>query len=215
MDKIDQVKSDLEYVQLLAPLWNFLSLSETPAQSDVIFVFGCIDMNIPKYAAKLWKAGFAGKILVTGDSGLMKSNEFNCTEAEAFADCIKKTGVPKENIFIESMAKNTGENVRFGMELLVKYNVNPKSLLLVARPFSMQRCVATFHKFYPNIKVTPCPAPGSIIDYVDRPRPEFALRLVAELDRLENYPALGFTAPIFIPATIREAANRIAETFNC
>ncbi|MDK2899135.1 MAG: hypothetical protein PWQ10_322 [Patescibacteria group bacterium] len=206
--------NDLDYINLIYPLWHFLSLSEKPVVADAIFVFGCIDMQVPAYAMKLWKGGFSKKILLTGESGVMKSSEFNGPEAVAFANYMQENGVPDSDIVIEPTAKNTGENVRFGMEMLAKNNITPKSLLLVSRPFCMQRCAATFKKQFPNVKTIACPVEGDVIDFIDRPKPEFALRLVSELDRLKRYPEQGFTVPIEIPIEISELATLIFNTYN-
>ena len=194
----------------MQPLWDFLAIAEAPAPADVIFVFGSQDFAVPARAAELYRDGHAPWILVTGSFGRMMRQVFAKPEALVFKDRIQAAGVPEAVIVAETEATNTLENTRLGMAALGRQGVRPRSALLVAKGFVMRRAVATFTRQCPDLQVRPCPPAGGLREARDRGRSAFAERLVAELDRLEQYAARGDISPEPIPPTVRAAARRIA-----
>ena len=79
----------------------------------------------------------------------------------------------------------------------------------VAKGFALRRCVATFARQHPEVRVHPCRPEASLETAFDRSPPEFAARLVAELERLERYAAQGDIEPQAIPPDVRAAARQI------
>jgi hypothetical protein len=90
-----------------------------------------------------------------------------------------------------------------GVRALRLAGIGVRRALLVAKPFSMRRCAATFRLRHLEVEPVCCPPQAPMPDFVERSRPAFAARLVAELDRLTHYPHLGYTAPDPIPAPRR------------
>ena len=205
---------DRQYVKLLANIWEFLAPSETVAVADAIFVFGGIDMLVPRWAADLWNQGVADRVLVTGNAGLFTREHFQAAEADVFAEEMIRLGVPESSIIRERAATNTGENVTLGMPLLAhEAGTCDLRLALVAKPFIMRRCIQTFAKHYPDIEVVPSPPPYGMLASIDRDRSTFALRLVAELDRLEAYAQKGFIEPVAIPQQVLDGAERVKREY--
>ena len=196
---------------LLQPLWDYLALSDTPRPADVIFVFGSADRAVPARAARLHRAGHAPRILVSCSFGRLTRGRFDRPEAHVFKAQLVADGVPAGAIVTEPAAANTLENIRFGMAALAARGLRPRSALLVARGFVMRRCVATFARQFPEVQVCPCPPEGPLRSAIDRPAPQFAARLVAELDRLERYAAQGDVQAQAVPAAVRRAARRVTE----
>ena len=196
-----------EYVRLLQPIWSYLCPIDTPAPSDVIFVFGSRGLEVPRRAAQLFAAGWAPRVLVSGRAGPMTEHVFDRPEALVFEDELVRLGVPASAVVTEVDAGNTLENVRFGMNALEAAGHRPRSALLVAKAFATRRCLATFARQHPGVQVRGCPPAGSLLDHLDRSRADFAARLVAELRRLDVYGAAGDIAPCAIPPAVRAAAR--------
>lgn len=197
------------YEALLAPVWDYLVRSDEPAPSDVIFVFGSHDLGVARRAAELYAASLASRVLLTGRLGLMTEGVFDKPEALVFKEELTRCGVPDHAIATEVRAGNTLENVRFGMTALRAAGQTPRSALLVAKPFAMRRCLATFARQYPAVTVRGCPPAGSLAEQRDRPRGAFAARLVGEIRRLDDYGITGDIERQVIPENVREAARRV------
>jgi uncharacterized SAM-binding protein YcdF (DUF218 family) len=197
------------YEALLAPIWAFLARTHDPAPSDVIFVFGSRDLDVPRRAAELYAAGLSSRVLVSGRLGPRTEHVFSKPEALVFKDELTTRGVPDSVITTEVDAGNTLENVRFGMSALRAAGETPRSALLVAKTFVMRRCLATFARHHPGVAVRGCPPAGSLAAQRDRPRAAFAARLVAEVRRLDEYGAVGDIEPQETPGTVRAAARRV------
>lgn len=193
----------------VGPLWDFLAVAEPPVRSDVIFVFGSQAFAVPARAADLYRAGHAPVVLVSGHFGTMTRAVFDRPEALVFRDRLVAEGVPAGAIVVETRAANTLENVRFGLDALRRDGIAVRSALLVAKPFVMRRCAATFARQAPGVRVRCCPPAADLEAAIDRPPAAFAARLVAELERLDRYAAAGDIEPQAVPAPVRAAARRI------
>ena len=200
---------DAAYARLMQPLWDYLTVVQAPAPADVIFVFGSQDLTVPARAAALHRAGQAPRVLVTGHYGRMTRDVFHQPEALVFRDQMVDAGVPAAAIVTESTARNTLENVRFGLAALHRRGDTVKSALLVAKGFVMRRCVATFAAQAPAVRVLACPPSARLRDGIDRTPLAFAARLVAELDRLERYGARGDIVRQTLPPAIRTTAKQL------
>lgn len=190
-------------------VWDFLAVSAEPQTSMGIFVFGGVSKSVPPMAAKLFKDGISDTILVTGGSGARTHLHFKRAEALEIRDALIDLGVPESAILTEESATNSGENVEFGMREFLSHRPFPSSLALVSAPFIMRRCLATFAKQFPMIHVIPCPPAGGAREHIDRSRAEFATRLVAEVDRLDEYSRQGYISDVLIPDSVRAACKKI------
>lgn len=201
--------NDKAYEQLLLPVWQYLVPEADPERSDVLFVFGGLGLEVPARAAQLYENGFAPLVVISGSSGPLTQGVFTKPEAQVFKEEMVRFGVPEDVIITENHATNTGQNVTLGMKALQAAGNNIASAILVAKSFIMRRCVATFNKQFPEVRLIPCPPRGSLIQFVDRPRREFAARMLAELQRLKDYGGKGFILEQQIPQEVRIAANLI------
>ncbi len=198
-----------ELVSLLDPLWKFLAVADAPVRSDVIFVFGSQDFRVPKHAASLYRCGYAPTVLVTGSFGRMTRDIFEKPEALVFKDVLVRSGVPLKSIVVESTAKNTLENVTRGLSLLRQNKVLCQSVLLVAKPFVMRRCAATFGLHAPTVSVSCCPYSEDLATSIDRAPIDFSRRLVAELDRIDRYARNGDIERQQISKELRIVAKKV------
>ena len=199
-----------DFERTVAPLWDYLAVSDAPDSADVIFVFGSQELAVPARAAALYRAGHAPVVAVSGHYGRMTRGIFPQPEALVFRDRLLEEGVPAAAIVTETAAGNTLENVRYGLAALRRRRLAVDSALLVAKPFVMRRCAATFAAQASGIRVRCCPPRTDLAGSIDREPAAFAARLVAELERLDRYGAAGDIARQTIPAAVRAAAERVA-----
>ncbi len=143
-----------EFNQTLQPIWDFLTVREEPELADAIFVFGSPFEVVARYAGDLFRNHLAPIILITGHvSSYAREFLHGTSEAKHFASVMRTAGVPEHALLVEERARNTGENVSFGMAMLRKRVPNLESLLLVAHPYHTRRCVATFFKLFPELRI--------------------------------------------------------------
>ena len=198
---------------LIQPLWDYLAVSDSPVVADVIFVFGSRDFAVPQRAAELYHAGHASRVLVSGREGKMTRGVFDQPEALVFKDRLIAAGVPESAVLTEPHAGNTLDNVRFGMAVLRRSGETVTRALLVAKGFVMRRCVATFHQQFDDVQVCACPPSGGLDAALDRSGAAFAVRLAAEIDRLDRYAAKGDIRAQQIPDHVRVAARDVASRY--
>jgi uncharacterized SAM-binding protein YcdF (DUF218 family) len=207
------LENDNFFLEQTQEIWDFLcpSVGDSITKVDAIFVFGGLGEEIPIQASHLYHSGVAKKILVTGNSGKFTKDVFNSPEAIVFKDIMKKHNVPDKDIIIEIEATNAGENVAFGYLELKKHLGEINDLVLVSRSYMTRRSIATFRKQHPNINCYPMPPKVNIIDITNTTRDATARRLIAELDRLEDYYKNGFITQVIIPERILIAKQKLSE----
>lgn len=199
--------SNDNFDNILKEIWTYLAPAANPAPTDIIFVFGGLDLSIPNHASELFKTGNYQYVVISGAEGPLTSGVFSKSEARTFADVMTSAGVPEDRILLEEQAKNTGENVKYGMRRAQEAGLKVISATLVSKSFLMRRALLTFSKQFPQIATLPSPPPGPPSAYLDRPKLEFAQRLIGEIDRLVNYERLGFIAHADIPSRVEEAVK--------
>jgi uncharacterized SAM-binding protein YcdF (DUF218 family) len=87
-------------------------------------------------AARLYKAGVAPRIIVSGGGFLAETNNAATTEAEAMRRFLLDLGVPDEAIVDEAKSDNTIENIRN-----VKAMVGDQPVALITSAFHMPRAM--------------------------------------------------------------------------
>lgn len=164
---------------------------------------------MPDHAASLYRSGYAPTVLVTGRYGRMTRDVFEKPEALVFKDVLVRAGVPSQAIVAESTARNTLENVTRGLFLLRQKKILCRSVLLVAKPFVMRRCAATFTRQAPDVRVSCCPYTEDMATSIDRRPSSFARRLVEELERIDRYATNGDIERQQISKQLRIAAQNV------
>ncbi len=187
-------------------IWDFHRLNQKFKKSDAIFALCSIDSRVGERAAELYLQGYGDYVIFSG--GIAHNDDLLATswegsEAEHFADIAIKKGVPKEKIIIENKAQNTGENIIFTRQLLSKLNLNPKSFILVQKPYMERRTYATFKKQWPDIStqfyVTSPEASYDMYFNDDNPKERIINIMVGDMQRIKEYPALGYQIEQNIP----------------
>ena len=196
-------------------IWDYMILDQQPVKSDVILVLGSIDEHVAEYGARLLIDGYGDCLMISGGSAhqddLLATSWKEPTEAEHFKTIAIRDGVPEDKILLETKATNTGENAKFSHLLLQEKNLNPTSIIVVQKPYMERRTYATFKKQWPdsNTKIQVTSSPFAYEDYFEAndstPKETIINIMVGDLQRIKEYPRLGFQIEQEIPTDVWSA----------
>jgi uncharacterized SAM-binding protein YcdF (DUF218 family) len=136
-------------VPILQSVGKYLILNEHPKHSDVIVTLSGTDQaERIRHAAKLYKEGYAPKVLLSGQMVLHAETGIDLMEKYA-----TQVGIKTEDQIREPNSKTTAENAEFSARLLAKEKVS--SILLVTSPLHTRRAQMAFKSVLPkSIRVT-------------------------------------------------------------
>jgi len=202
MDEIDK------YAKII---WDYMLMHQKLEPSDLILTFGSRDLSIPERAAELFLQGLAPVLVFSGYGYKFVPR----SEAEVYAEVAVKLGVPKEKIFIEDKSMNTGENILFSKDLIIKNNLPHKRIILVQKPYMERRIFAAFRKQWPEPQIIITSPQVSYEDYVRDnlyySKEKIINTIVGDLQRIKEYPKLGFQIEQEIPEKVWEAYEKLQE----
>ena len=209
----EYMQQDIEVDQLAKKVWEYSHLHQRLEKADAIFCLCSLDTRVAERSAQLLLDGLGDYLIFSGNSGELTKDIFDKPEAEVFADIAMRMGVPPEKILIENKSTNTGENVQFTSQLLVEKGLSPASLILVQKPYMERRTYATFKKQWPNPE-TKIFVTSPQIEYDDYFTPEIPKDLVinimvGDLQRIREYPKLGFQIEQDIPDDVWQANEKL------
>lgn len=190
-------------------LWHYLQLKQTPLKSDIIFCLGSHDARVAERASELMLAGYGDYLVFSGGSGRLTKDMFQEPEAAIFADIAIKAGVDSKRIIIEDKSTNTGENILFTHKLLAEQGIAYHSMLLVQKPYMERRTLATFLKQWPgdNVSISITSPQLSYEEYMSGgiSKDDVINVMVGDMQRIKEYPGLGFQVEQEIPGHVWEA----------
>ncbi len=189
-----------------AILWNYHRLGQAVEQAEVAVGLGSYDLRVADRCAELWKAGLVPRLVFSGARGNWTTAQAE-TEAELFASRAQQLGVPHSVFLLEDQSTNLGQNVTLTRRLLESYGLPATKLLLVTKPNTERRALATACRLGPEVQwnITspdtrlegPYAAGRSFDDLVDE--------MVGDLERILKYPALGFQIEQEVPEEVLQA----------
>ena len=197
-----------EFVQRI---WEYHHLHHALVRSDAIVVLCSHDKLVAEHGAQLFIDGWAPLLIFSGGLGAITRTMWSEPEADQFAAIAMEMGVPRERILIENRSSNTGENVLFTKALLHERGLDPRSFILVQKPYMERRSYATFRKLWPEKDVIVSSPPVSLDEYLARysndalTRDEVISIMVGDLQRVKIYSERGFQIHQDIPADVWEA----------
>lgn len=193
-------------------LWDYMLLNQTAAPADCLLVLGSRDDRVASRAAELAAIYDYPMVVITG--GIAHQNDMLATkwaaksEADHFAAVMRRAGYDGE-LLLERKASNTGENARFSYDLLITQRKKPKNLLIVTKPYMERRACATFEAQWPDheaaIGIT---SPRLTFDqYIndDQPFETVVNIMVGDLQRILDYPKLGYQSKQHVPTRVKNA----------
>jgi len=192
-----------------------MHLNQQLHKADAIFVLCSLDTRVAERAVELYRGGYAQTVIISGGVGKLTKDRFTKPEAEVFADIIISAGIPEEAIIVESRSTNTGENIRFTYSLLQKLGKKFSSFILVQKPYMERRTFATFKKQWPE-PTTEIQVTSPQISYEDYFTKDLNKGLVisimvGDLQRIREYPKLGYQIEQDIPAGVWKAYEELVD----
>lgn len=188
-------------------LWNYHHIGHALEKSDCILVLGSHDFRVADRGAELFLQGWAPYLIFSGGLGNFTKDLWKESEADQFAKIARAKGIPEENILIENLSTNTGENILFTQKLLLQKNLQPQSVIVVQKPYMERRSYATFKIHWPDKKLL---VTSPQILFEDYPTKEIPLKkviniMVGDLQRIKLYPSKGFQIFQEIPDIVLNA----------
>lgn len=198
----DTQKLILECARLL---YSYLQLTQCIDNPDALIVLGCDDLSVAEFGASLTQTRCVDCIVFSGNAGRNTEGCYSESEASTFYKHSRGLISSNTRVFLEERATNTGENIKFSMQLLQSQGIETRRILLVAKPSMSRRALLTFQALYSS-QVGVCSPPIEFDSYLveDRLRP-LIHSMVGNLDRILKYPSLGFQKPDKVPLEIINA----------
>jgi len=194
-------------------IWGYHQLNHELRFSDVIWALGSHDLRVADRVAELWHAGLASHIVMSGGLGNFTSGVFVKPEAELFAERAIELGVPEGVILVENESSNTGENVRFTREVLAERGLAVGRVIAVQKPYMERRTYATIRKQWSEIEVLVTSPKLNFSEYCADmiPCDDVIHIMVGDLQRIIEYPKLGYMIEQAVPAEVLTAWQTLVD----
>jgi len=161
-------------------------------KSEIIVLLQGDGINRVEKAAKLFLAGFAPKVMVSGGVNNVKSGAF---QNKIIINSLISYGLRRQDILIEERSRNTREQAENVLELARVFNW--KKMILVASHYHQYRAYLTFLKRMKelNILIEIINAPVKNLKWFEENKWGKRFDILAEeFDKIERYRKLGHIA---------------------
>jgi uncharacterized SAM-binding protein YcdF (DUF218 family) len=192
-------------------VWRYHQLRHPLVKADAILVLCSHDKMVAEHGAQLFLDGWAPLLIFSGGLGAITKTMWREPEADQFATIAAGMGVPRDRILVENRSTNTGENVHFTRALLREHGLDPRSFIVVQKPYMERRSFATFKKVWPEKEVIVSSPDVTLDQYLARysndtlTKDDVVSIMVGDLERVKVYPEKGFQIHQDIPADVWEA----------
>ncbi|MFD4786934.1 YdcF family protein [Streptomyces sp. NPDC058459] len=196
-----------------ARIWDYHQLHHQPRPADAAIGLGSHDLGVATHAAGLYRAGLFPTLVFTGGNSPTTVDVFPRGEAVHFREHAIELGVPTEAILLEPNAGNTGQNITLSREALAAAGITPTTVLLVCKPYMERRSYATARRLWPDVEFLCASEPLEFDDYLKSIGDEKLVldMLVGDLQRIIEYPKLGFAVDQEVPADVRDAYESLVQ----
>ncbi|MFD0274668.1 YdcF family protein [Kitasatospora sp. NPDC127111] len=196
-----------------ALLWDYQQMSHDPRPCDVAIGLGSHDLGVAAETADLFLRGLVKQIVFTGGPNPSRPDHFPRGEAVHFAEHAISLGVPENAVLIEPKARNTGQNIAFSRQMLADAGMVVSSVLLVSMPYMERRAYATCRQVWPEVDAVCASTPMDLHDYVKSIGDDQLVidSLVGDLQRVIEYPKLGFAVAQEVPERVHDAYQRLID----
>lgn len=194
-------------------VWDYHQLNHDLLPADVGIGLGSHDLGVATYAAHLYLEGLFGRLIFTGANSPSTAARFPRGEAVEYREHAMRLGVPATAISIEPLATNTGENIAFTRDLLVGRREPVESVLLISKPYMERRAFATCQKLWPGVRALCASEPIDLAGYIEGIGDAKLVvdMVVGDLQRVIEYPALGFAVEQQVPDDVHAAYQRLVD----
>ncbi|MFD7713991.1 YdcF family protein [Streptomyces sp. NPDC059786] len=188
-------------------IWDFHQMRHELRPVDVAIGLGSHDLGVAAHAAELYLSGLFPTLVFTGGNSPTTATVFPRGEAVHFREHAIDLGVPAEVILLEPNAGNTGQNITYSRAILAAAGIRPATVLLVSKPYMERRSFATAVKLWPDVEIRCASEPLEFDDYLKSIGDEKLVldMLVGDLQRVIEYPKLGFAIEQEVPGDVHAA----------
>ncbi|MGK5641269.1 YdcF family protein [Streptomyces sp. URMC 126] len=194
-------------------IWDYHRMGHELRPCDAAIGLGSHDLGVPAFCAELYRAGLFPTLVFSGGPNPTHPGRFPRGEALHFRDHALALGVPDAAVLLEPRARNTGQNITFSRDVLAAAGLDVQTVLLVAMPYMERRAFATARKAWPEVEVICASAPLEFDDYLKTIGDEKLVvdQLVGDLQRVIEYPKLGFAIEQDVPEDVHAAYRALLE----
>lgn len=188
-------------------IWDYHQMHHALQPCDVAIGLGSHDLGVAAFSAELYHQGLFPRLVFTGGNSPTTLARFPRGEAVHFREHALSLGVPDEAILLEPDATNTGENITLSRKVLATAGLHPQSVLLISKPYMERRSFSTARKLWPEVEIVCASEPLALDDYVKAIGDDKLVidMLVGDLQRVIEYPKLGFAIPQETPEVVHAA----------
>jgi uncharacterized SAM-binding protein YcdF (DUF218 family) len=192
-------------------IWDYHQMHHPARPCSAGIGLGSHDLGVATLAADLYHAGLFPVLVFTGANSPTTAARFPRGEAVHFAEHATALGVPSSAVVIEPEAVNTGQNIAFSRRALAAAGITVTSVMLVSKPYMERRAYATARKVWPEVDAVCASEHLSLDDYLKAIGDDKLVidMLVGDLQRIIEYPALGFAVPQDVPPQVMAAYQRL------
>jgi uncharacterized SAM-binding protein YcdF (DUF218 family) len=201
----DQYREDVER------LWDYHNMHHEVRPADVGIGLGSHDLGVAQIATELYHRHMYPWLLFTGANTPTTIEAFPRGEAIHYREYAIENGVPTDAILVEEQATNTGQNIEYSRAVLNERGIQPRSVILMSRPYQQRRAYATCKKIWPEVEVICTSLPLPLDEYVAAigDANKVIDMLVGDTQRVKQYAELEFSIPQEIPHEIQKSFSRL------
>lgn len=194
-----------------ATIWDYHQMHHQRRLCSAAIGLGSHDLGVAAFAAKLYHEGLFPVVVFSGANSPTTAARFPRGEAIHYSQHAIELGVPASAIVIEPTATNTGDNITRSRQALERAGIHPASVLLISKPYMERRAFATCRKAWPEVKALCASEPLTFDEYVTEIGDAKLVidMLVGDLQRVIEYPALGYAIAQDVPVPVHTAYQRL------
>lgn len=192
-------------------IWDFHLMNHPQIRTDVAIVLGGPDQYVAEQAAILYHRGLFPTLVFTGATSDSTTELFPEGEAVHFSRTARALGVPDAAILLEPRATNTGQNISYSRDVLEQAGIHPATITVVSMPYMERRAWTSFAKQWPGTHIVCSSQPIGLVDYLagfDNPAETIGM-MVGDLQRVIEYPKLGYAVTQDVPEDVNAAYKRL------
>jgi uncharacterized SAM-binding protein YcdF (DUF218 family) len=202
-----------EQWRLAELIWGYHQMHHELQPADVAIGLGSHDLGVATFAAQLYHKDLFSHLVFTGGNSPTTRERFPRGEAVHYREHALELGVPGPAILLETRAGNTGQNFTFSRDVLAAEGIYPSRALVVSKPYMERRAYATARKIWPEVEVVCASEPLDLDGYRENIGDDRLVidMLVGDLQRVIEYPSLGFAIPQEVPGEVCAAYDALIE----
>lgn len=192
-------------------IWGYHQMNHAVRPCSAGIGLGSHDLGVAAFAADLYFSGLFPVLVFSGANSPTTAERFPRGEAVHFAEHAMRLGVPQSAIIVEPEAGNTGQNIDYSRRALRSTGIEVESVLLISKPYMERRAFATARQRWPEVQVVCASEPLTFSKYLKSISDDKLVidMLVGDLQRVIEYPKLGFAVTQDIPAEVQAAYERL------